>query len=1508
MSKEEKQPLKTSKTNYTNAPGELELGEYFLHIYLMETTGLVSNSDAGLDAIIKIRAFGEDKYTKIKKDIGEGIKSFWGEHFFFQKTFTDRTELENANFEIIVYNHSAILKNTKVGFTNGTVSQVYFEKSHSVINKWEILTNPEINYKQPMGFIKYSVNFVKAGEPRTNLETQNFGGNENQFDSLAIPPNIKLNQKQIVINVYKGARLVKMDDIGGGADPYVKFDLGGLKIKTDYQKSTLKPVFNRVLLIPTIYPTIVNSLKMGFKDYDLIGKNEYFGSFDFRLEDIKNGFYKDPKWAYFYGAYEDTVDKDIRKAMNQYSDMASRFKGALLLSIFMEERDETSFTTHEMTKAVVDQSLNLRKIEFKAVLDLEFVQNLKSVAESHYAELNWGGRILKSRSVKYNKGVLSFFERLEISEVFDIQTKDPLLKGENGGAEDMENYYFEQLPDIILSIVHKNKHLSYFRFRPENFLANKKESKNILSIFLNADNSVSNLKDNVAGNVRLKIGVGKKQDFSNWPNFNTSPNFEPIQIMCNLYQAKDLIPMDDDGNSDPVVQFYHLGAVSTSSVFPKTLNPNWNEQIILESFSVNGIIPPLMLNLWDKDSDFFGKTEHEFMGSTIIQLDETDLILNPNELKTQKEAKWYELRIRKDEIKGEIMCSFKVIKPDYFSLTKNLLNKRLPIKISKSKHHIKINILGLRNLQSSGLLPIKNTEVKISTSSLKSVEQMQEGAAFTDLIAFSNGGGKNPNIGTVLSLNVFLANSLPHMPTLSSQVLDRGLKYCGFNQILGTFQITLGDYAYISLVSLEGKLKALGEFLKEAYQGDADQTVLDRLERNLHSINGIRNQISLSINSNEHMLKTENSALWRFAEVKKKFKIRKLESQYKMNEMKNKLNIIGENKQNEHDDTIGEIELKETKGAQLDLKEKEFETDQILLNQTGMFANLSSKFRKTQLVRIQEGIANALESKEIILYPQYRETDDIDRDEEEINIPDSKYYYQIGFKSKSKNTLHYRKHINMELEKSQYMGEELFTTIDIFRGKYMHEKKGFFEKLFSFGLSSEETLRKTGYFRGIVEVIQSTLLNQIIKLELTEKEKKQFEIPSDLEDWKYSKIDEQILKSEDVIIRVYVIDAKFMDSQDFNSENDSYMEIEFGDKKIKDKKVVENKNNPSYFSKFEFEHKFPGASDLIIKFYDEDFLKSDDLIGETKIDLERRYFDQRWRKLKNKPIETREIYHPSVKNSRGSCRLWISIFPKSEINNHKNWEISPRPVTDLELRVIIWDAHDVPSSDFEDVSDIYVSASLPSFDLETRTDTHYRAQNKYGSFNWRLVYKLKINQYLRSEDFRIDFKIYDKDFLKKNDYIADTSLDISELINSVLQDENRRAHLGMNIEGQKKSKDFFLNCLINQKLRNKNKGKGEEENEEDMYAKLVCSIDCLTSVEAELSPAGVGRSNPNQDPYLPSPTSRFVFSLNPFKLVSQLCGPHFKKQLCWIICLVLLAVFIFIFIPTLVAAIVANVI
>lgn len=104
-------------------------------------------------------------------------------------------------------------------------------------------------------------------------------------------------------------------DYGGKADPYLKFDLGGVKIKTTTHSDTVRPVFNEVLYLPSIYPSMVQTLRMSFKDYDPLNKNDYIGSYHFKISDIENGKFKHPQWTYLYGGY-DKGNKENALLMN----------------------------------------------------------------------------------------------------------------------------------------------------------------------------------------------------------------------------------------------------------------------------------------------------------------------------------------------------------------------------------------------------------------------------------------------------------------------------------------------------------------------------------------------------------------------------------------------------------------------------------------------------------------------------------------------------------------------------------------------------------------------------------------------------------------------------------------------------------------------------------------------------------------------------------------------------------------------------------------------------------------------------------------------------------------------------------------------------------------------------------------------------------------------------------------------------------------------------------------
>ncbi|KAJ8888676.1 hypothetical protein PR048_008168 [Dryococelus australis] len=125
-------------------------------------------------------------------------------------------------------------------------------------------------------------------------------------------------------------------------------------------------------------------------------------------------------------------------------------------------------------------------------------------------------------------------------------------------------------------------------------------------------------------------------------------------------------------------------------------------------------------------------------------------------------------------------------------------------------------------------------------------------------------------------------------------------------------------------------------------------------------------------------------------------------------------------------------------------------------------------------------------------------------------------------------------------------------------------------------------------------------------------------------------------------------------------------------------------------------------------------------------------------KLVPEHVETRVLYHPNLTGeTQGMLQLWVDIFDSTqdippEIN------IVPRHPEPYELRVTVWDTHDMALHDYSIISgsyssDIYVlgiivmltkmySRWLCKEKTTQKTDIHYRSLTGEGNFNYRLIF------------------------------------------------------------------------------------------------------------------------------------------------------------------------------------------
>ncbi|KAM5137599.1 fer-1-like protein 6 [Callospermophilus lateralis] len=96
-----------------------------------------------------------------------------------------------------------------------------------------------------------------------------------------------------------------------------------------------------------------------------------------------------------------------------------------------------------------------------------------------------------------------------------------------------------------------------------------------------------------------------------------------------------------------------------------------------------------------------------------------------------------------------------------------------------------------------------------------------------------------------------------------------------------------------------------------------------------------------------------------------------------------------------------------------------------------------------------------------------------------------------------------------------------------------------------------------------------------------------------------------------VLIRVYIVAAFNLSPADPDGKSDPYIVLRLGKTEIKERdKYIPKQLNPVFGRSFEIQATFPKESLLSVLIYDHDMIGTDDLIGETKIDLENRFYSK----------------------------------------------------------------------------------------------------------------------------------------------------------------------------------------------------------------------------------------------------------------------------------------------------------
>jgi len=361
-------------------------------------------------------------------------------------------------------------------------------------------------------------------------------------------------------------------------------------------------------------------------------------------------------------------------------------------------------------------------------------------------------------------------------------------------------------------------------------------------------------------------------------------------------------------------------------------------------------------------------------------------------------------------------------------------------------------------------------------------------------------------------------------------------------------------------------------------------------------------------------------------------------------------------------------------------------------------------------------------------------------------------------------------------------------------------------------------------------------------------------------------------KRERVVVRVYVLRGVNVIPKDANGKSDCYVAFEFGSTVDKRKNNVQKATlQPRFFERFETQTILPGISTVKISVWDKDVVDKDDLIGETSLDLERRWFSKKWQQEVFKrdgetppamcsPVERRTLIDPKTGNSAGQIDVFVEILTTEDATKFPPVNIG-FPTSKFELRAVIWKAQKMACKDpFTKMNDLYITGTLEAGGefktVREETDVHLRAKGGKGSFNWRMVFPIELP--LQQPVFKL--QAFDKDLIGQ-DNIGETVIDLSNLFRDAL---SRREELILNSDCISLPKRFipFFHPTTGQAVQ------GE----------LEVQFDLLPSEVAQRRAAGKNREEPNRYPVLPEPDREKLNLLRPDLMLKMMVGPELMRK------------------------------
>lgn len=605
---------------------------------------------------------------------------------------------------------------------------------------------------------------------------------------VLVPPRVTQTLSFLVITIYQAEELPDMDYsmmMQGGIDGYVRAYFAGQDV-LETKKVTVKgsenlaAIFNQELWFPVLLPTMSDNIFLSVWDWDMATADQIVANFlqPFSFKQIQrypNQF--KCLWANLYGppvGYG--TNSSSLQLMQNHPAHASTYRGRMLLSLREEDGSQSAnddaHVRNLLNTAVLPKMkrYTLRTALFYGTEVPVFQSKTNWNRNSRMSlKISVGRHSVESSRAHNLSGVCHFNQYLDIADV-DLPAD------------------VDQVPDVFVHLVRPTMNelrcICFARFKAQDLFCQDPEAHKTISppqwVVLNEDKVLDELEDhdftgNILMNLRLEDATqaGRKEEevAQRWRQYaSTTVQYMKYVLFVHVFQGKCLPATDFDGLLDPYVKVACVGSEGKVSTRMSTRDPCFYETVVLdvELPQDEKFLPKVSLQVYDWDrydtDDYVGGLKFSLAEFPQMSSSDYSKIRASGEYSAPR-PKWFPICYEKPgDAQGELLLSFDLIKKDTPGV---IVEPPESIRPPAKEAFVEIMCLGCRGLQPTGFMPINTPFAKFEIGEITKTNQPK----FTN--PSSKPSSRNPNFLQRIVVPVKMPLDSLFAPRLNITVYDQ---------------------------------------------------------------------------------------------------------------------------------------------------------------------------------------------------------------------------------------------------------------------------------------------------------------------------------------------------------------------------------------------------------------------------------------------------------------------------------------------------------------------------------------------------------------------------------------------------------------------------------------------------------------------------------------------------------------------------------------------------------------